>query len=140
MDGDGRARVSQADYEALAEFRLALRLFTDFSRQAARREGLPPMQHQALLAIRGAPLGQQVSIGSLAKSLCSKPQSTSELVTRMERDGLVTRRTNHEDARQIWLEITPRGLAVLDRLSSVHRNELRRLRPALERLLAQFDL
>ena len=50
--------LSQADYEALATLRYTLRKFTDFSTSAAQEAGLPPQQHQALLAIKGNRLGE----------------------------------------------------------------------------------
>lgn len=48
-------RPSTADYALLAEFRYALRRFIAFSEDAAHAIGLAPQQHQALLAIKGAP-------------------------------------------------------------------------------------
>ena len=42
-------RPSQADYEALSEFRYLIRCFLQFSQNAARAVGLTPRQHQALL-------------------------------------------------------------------------------------------
>jgi DNA-binding MarR family transcriptional regulator len=130
--------VSQPEYEALAAFRYALRKFGEFSGHAAKAAGLPALQHQALLAIRGAPGGERVTIGWLAERLCSKPQSTSELVSRMERHGLVVRHNSTTDGRQVWVELTELGQELLRRLSSVHREELRRLRPELEKLLQKL--
>ena len=129
------SEVTQTEYEALAAFRYALRKFTQFSGHAAKEAGLPPQQHQALLAIRGIADGQRVTVGWLAERLCSKPQSTSELVSRMERQGLVVRHNSTTDGRQVWVELTETGQELLRRLSSVHREELRRLRPELEKLL-----
>jgi DNA-binding MarR family transcriptional regulator len=127
--------VSQEDYETLAEFRYALRKFTEFSGLAAKAVGLPPQQHQAMMAIRGTPKGSRVTVGWLAERLCSKPQSTSELLSRMERQGLVVRHSSTTDGRQVWVELTDSGRAILDGLASVHREELRRVRPELEKLL-----
>ncbi|MDW4691806.1 MarR family transcriptional regulator, partial [Escherichia coli] len=63
-----RKRVpSQADYEALSQFRYLIRCFMEFSQEAAKAEGLTPRQHQALLAIRGFPGGGPVTIGDLAE-------------------------------------------------------------------------
>src|SRR5205085_85343 len=53
-------RPSQADYEALSEFRYLIRCFLQFSQNAARAVGLTPHQHQALLAIKGFPVGHAV--------------------------------------------------------------------------------
>jgi hypothetical protein len=50
-----RGAVATANYEALAEFRYALRKFQAFSEDAAVRSGLTSQQNQALLSIKGAP-------------------------------------------------------------------------------------
>lgn len=129
------AKVSQKDYEALASFRYALRKFMRFSEQAARAAGLSPQQHQALLAVRGFPHGQKVTVGELAERLCSKPQSTSELVSRLQKQGFVSRDASDADGRQVFVTLTTAGKDVLRRLSSTHRQELLRLGPELKELL-----
>lgn len=43
--------LSTADYAAIGAFRFQLRQFLAFSAASARAAGLPPQQHQALLAI-----------------------------------------------------------------------------------------
>lgn len=129
------SRVSQKDYEALAEFRYALRKFLHFSEQAARNAGLSPQQHQALLAIRGYSSREDVTVGLLAERLCSKPQSTSELVSRLQKQGLVTREISQTDGRQVLIRLTESSEEVLRRLSEAHREELRRLSPELKGLL-----
>ena len=56
-------RPSHADYEALSEFRYLIRCFLQFSQNAARAVGLTPRQHQALLTIKGFPVGRTVTQG-----------------------------------------------------------------------------
>jgi DNA-binding MarR family transcriptional regulator len=111
----------------------------EFSDRAAKDAGLQPLQHQALLAIRGMPVGEKVTIGELARRLCSKPQSTSELVSRMQQQGLLLRHTDLADGRKVWVEITDWGLEVLEKLSSAHRDVFRRLRPRFEKVLQSLE-
>lgn len=127
--------LTQKDYEGLANLRFALRRFERFSEQEARRAGLSPQQHQALLAIRGFPLGEKVSVGALAERLCSRPQSTSELLTRLARLGLITREPSAGDGRQVEIGLTSQGEEILRTLSSVHRSELQRVGVRLKALL-----
>ena len=89
--------LTKAEYEALAAFRRALRQFTAFSAEAARKAGLTPQQHQALLAIKGAPGREMLAVGEIAEALCLRPHSAVELVDRMAELGLVQR---HADARR----------------------------------------
>ncbi len=128
----------EVDYAALADFRHALRQFLVFSERHAAEHGLTAQQHQALLAIRGAP-SEAVTIGYVADRLAIKPHSASGLVERLEALGLVARSASKNDRRQALIELTPRSRALLDQLSATHREELRRLRPMLTALLARLD-
>lgn len=118
------------DYAALAEFRFALRRFQVFSETMAAEAGLTPKQHQALLAIR-AVAPDDATVGYVAERLIVKPHSASELVDRLEAQGLVRRELTQSDRRRALLRLTPRSLEMLSGLSAVHREELRRLQPLL---------
>ncbi|TGX40164.1 MarR family transcriptional regulator [Sphingomonas naasensis] len=126
------------DYAALSDFRHALRCFLLFSEEHAAEHGLTPQQHQALLAIRGAP-DAQVTIGFIAERLVIKPHSASGLVDRLRALGLVTRVTAAQDRRQALIALTPLSRALLARLSATHQEELRRLRPMFTALLTRLD-
>ncbi|WP_340265959.1 MarR family winged helix-turn-helix transcriptional regulator [Sphingobium mellinum] len=136
MSGDNRA-LNDADYFALAEFRFALRQFQAFSDERAAEVGLTPQQHQALLALRAASV-EEATVGFVAKRLLLKPHSATGLVDRLEKLGLVTRGSTDADRRRAQLQLTPRALDLLARLSAAHRDEIRRLRPLLDQLLARF--
>ncbi|WP_333605641.1 MarR family winged helix-turn-helix transcriptional regulator [Novosphingobium sp.] len=131
------APLDDGDYAALADFRAALRGFLAFSEARAGEVGLAPQQHQALLAIRGAPAGQ-ATIGYLAERLILKPHSASELVSRLEALDLIERRTAEGDRRRTLLMLTGRAKVLLAELSATHREEIRRLKPLLLDLLDRF--
>ncbi|MGE0398453.1 MAG: MarR family transcriptional regulator, partial [Kofleriaceae bacterium] len=61
-----REKLTDAEYQALAELRYRLRTFLAFSENEARSVGLEPRQHQLLLAIRGLPAGERPTIRTLA--------------------------------------------------------------------------
>ena len=130
-------RPRDADYARLARFRYALRAFAAFSECQAADCGLTPQQHQALLAIRGAPPGA-ATVGHVAERLILKPHSATGLVDRLEALGLVTREASPRDRRQALLVLTPRAHDLLTRLGRVHREEILRIRPALIDLLEQM--
>ncbi len=65
--------IRDTDYQRLAAFRHALRRFLAFSEAAARGAGITPQQHQALLAIKGAPDPAAVTVGDLAQQLLLQP-------------------------------------------------------------------
>jgi DNA-binding MarR family transcriptional regulator len=132
------APIRKDEYEALAEFRHALRQFLHFSERAAEQAGLAPQQHQALLAIMGFPGREQVTIGELAERLQIRHHSAVGLVDRLVAQGLVTREHSAGDRRQVYVALSEHGLALLEQLSTAHREELRRLGPQWRALLEQI--
>lgn len=130
--------LTKAEYEALAAFRRALRQFTAFSADAARKAGLTPQQHQALLAIKGAPGREMLAVGEIAEALCLRPHSAVELVDRMAELGLVERHADADDHRRVWVRLTTIGEDVLARLSAEHLRELQAIGPGLARMLERF--
>jgi DNA-binding MarR family transcriptional regulator len=132
-------KITQAHYEMLAALRYELRRFLHFSQEAAHAAGIPPQQHQALLAIKGFRGRDYVSIRELAERLQLKHHSTVGLVDRLGRRGLVCRRPSQADRRRVEVSLTARGEALLARLSAAHLEELRQIRPELRRLLDSMD-
>lgn len=126
------------DYRLLAEFRRLLARFLAFSERAAKEKGLEPRQHQALLAIKGHPRGAPISVGDLAEWLGIRHHSAVELAGRLAASGYLARTADPKDKRRILLSLTGKGERVLAALSSVHREELRRLSPLLKPLIAQL--
>lgn len=122
----------------LAEFRYALRQFIHFSEAAAQAAGITAQQHQALLAIKGFPGRDSVTVGELAERLQLRHHSAVGLVDRLVAEKLVARAPSTEDRRRVFIQLTSRGESVLAKLSSVHRQQLRRMGPDLGRLLKQL--
>ena len=130
--GSGRKRLpTQTDYEALSEFRYLIRCFLEFSQDAAKAVGLAPMQHQALLAIRGYPGGVPIAIGDLAERLRVKHHTAVGLIDRLAAAKLVERVADPEDQRRVLLRLTERAERHLAELSAVHLDELSRIEPLL---------
>jgi DNA-binding MarR family transcriptional regulator len=127
--------VSQAEYEALADFRQAVREFLRFSETAAAAAGLTPRQHQALLALRGSRGTALLSVGDLAGRLYVRHHSAVGLVDRLAALGLVERRPGKPDRRRVLVALTAGGRRLLARLSAAHREELRQLGPRLRSAL-----
>ena len=128
-------RLTAMDYAAIAAFRLELRRFLLFSETAAARLGLPPQQHQALLAIAGHAGAGRPSVGTIAQQLLIAPHTAAELVSRMVQAGLVTKAAAPEDQRRIELSLTPKADRKLRQLTAAHLHELENLEPALSRAL-----
>jgi len=131
-------KLETRDYALLADFRFALRSFLYFSESAAQKCGLTAKHYQAMLALRGCPAGQRVTINDLAQQLLIRHNSAVGLVDRLQMQGLVAREASDEDKRKVHLRLTAKGGRVLERLAGVHREELRRIGPQLEQLVQQI--
>ena len=131
-------KLSKVQYENLAAFRYALRQFLRFSDDAAPRAGITPQQHQALLAIKGYPGRDIVTVGELAERLQLRHHSTVELLDRLVDLKLVVREPSTTDRRQVHVRLTARGERILNGLSSAHEEQLRRIGPQLSGLLEQL--
>jgi DNA-binding MarR family transcriptional regulator len=127
--------LSKSQYETLAAFRYALRQFLHFSDEAASNAGITPQQHQALLAIKGFPGRETVSVGELADRLQLRHHSVVGLIDRLALEKLVSRIASTEDRRRVLIRLTNRGEDLLNKLSAVHREQLRRIGPKLSHLL-----
>jgi DNA-binding MarR family transcriptional regulator len=132
-------QLVQAEYEALAAFRYALRKFIHFSETAAQAAGVTPQQHQALLAIKGFPGRDRVTVSELAERLQLRHHSAVGLIDRLVVEKLVARAPSHEDRRQVLIQLTRRGESTLEKLSSMHRQQLKRIGPELTRLLQELN-
>ena len=133
-----RKPISKSQYENLAAFRFALRKFLRFSEDAAGAAGLTPQQHQALLAIKGFPGRDHVTVGELAERLQIKHHSAVGLIDRLVLEDLVERDASAEDRRQVHISLTTRGEGMLEGLSSMHREQLRLIGPELSSLLQRL--
>jgi DNA-binding MarR family transcriptional regulator len=127
------------DYAALAEFRYQLRKFLAFSEAAARKAGLTPQQHQALLAIKGFSSPESISVGDLARFLLIRHHTAVELMDRMTKLGLLSRIVDDDDGRRVLVKLTRQGEQKLRTLSKIHFEELASASPALTRILRSFQ-
>ena len=119
------------DFQALAEFRYNIRRFMRVSEQILRPAGLKPQQYQLMLHIKCLPEEKHATIGEIAERLQIQHHSTVELADRMTTRGLIKRKRDAEDRRQVILELTPKGEKILREMASLHRDELRSTAPAL---------
>jgi DNA-binding MarR family transcriptional regulator len=131
--------LTTGQYAAIAAFRYELRRFLAFSEEAAAAAGLPPQQHQALLAIAGHQGTEPPSVGDIAEQLLVAPHTATELVSRMVAAGLLTKALSQQDRRRAELALTEKAAVLLRRLTEAHLHELKNLEPALLRALGRLD-
>jgi DNA-binding MarR family transcriptional regulator len=131
-------RLAGAEYERLAAFRHSLRRFLHFSESAAGEMGITAQQYHALLVVRVSSDAHPPAINDLAGQLLIKHNSAVGLVDRLVDQGLLVRKPALDDARKVHLTLTEKGSRVLERLALMHREELVRAGPRMEKLLRQI--
>jgi len=117
-----------------AELRASLRKFLRASERVAREEGLTPSRYLLLLMIQSADNGRS-TVTELADRMQLTQSTVTELVTRAETAGLVSRTQSADDARVFWLELTDEGQNRLARAverNGAERNRLIQLLHAVE--------
>lgn len=123
--------ITKAEFEALANFRYAIRRFLRFSELEARKARVTPQQYQLLLAIKGYPDRERATVSELAERLQMRQHSMVGLIDRTEAQGLVRRETGTVDRRQVYIHLTSEGEELLRKLAVIHRRELRAMSEAL---------
>jgi DNA-binding MarR family transcriptional regulator len=126
--------LEETDYRQLLQFRTGLRRFLHWSEEQAEKVGLTPAQHQLLLAVRGHAGEQGPTIGDVAGYLMLRHHSAVGLVDRAVRAELVERREDPGDRRVVRLRLTAAGGHILQQLSALHLEEIRRLAPSIQEI------
>jgi DNA-binding MarR family transcriptional regulator len=111
--------------------------------------GLTPTQLLMLVRLKRSSEG--LSGAELARAAGVRPQSITDLVGPLERDGLITRRESPEHKRILKITLSPAGEHLLERafpvtqqleqdlLGNLEAAELERLREGLLKLLANAE-
>src|SRR2546430_17703673 len=96
-------------------YTLSLHDALPISRELRREKiaGVSPHQVGLLVAIKYAP---GVTVGELAAEERVSTAALSKRVSRLERDGLVTRTQEEADRRRVWLTLTDAGHRALRRV------------------------
>ncbi len=89
------------------------------------------MQHQLLLGVAGFTGRGWATISELAEFLQTRHNAVVALVQRGARGGLVRKEPGPGDRRFVRVRLTPRGERLLERLATVHLDEIRRIRTQL---------
>ena len=113
------------DYEALANFRYAMRKFLSFSKRALAAEGMSPEQYEALLALKAFAGATGLTITQLSERLQVKHHTAVGLVDRLEALGFVRRKSGVTDRRHVYVRLTAVGARTLSKVAILHREEMR---------------
>ena len=134
-----KSKLTDADYEHLAELRYGLRRFLHWSEQQARRAGITPTQHQLLLAIRSSRDPRGATVGEVAEVLIIRHHSAVGLIDRAQEAGLIVRERDPDTQSVVHLKLTDFGALTLSSLSEVHLRELAQLAPTMQALFGELS-
>ena len=127
--------VSASEAVPVAEFRAALRGFMRTSERNARAAGLTPQRYLLLLMIKGSPDGSERStVTDLAERLQLAQSTVTELVSRAEEVGLISRERSSDDGRIAFLRLTEEGERRLAQVFTSNARERQTLGRAFEQL------
>lgn len=106
----GSHEYDALEREVLRSLRRIIQAVDLHGRRLSARHGLTGPQNICLREIqrRGS-----LNPGQLARAVALKPPTVSGILDRLEARGLVTRRRRHDDKRQVRVELTSTGEAVL---------------------------
>lgn len=117
MPGQQLSPVHAAAWRSFLEAHAAV---TDaLSRELEEERGLPLPWYDVLVQLQEAPRGE-LRMAELARSVLLSKSGLTRLIDRMERDGLVERRTCVDDGRGLLAVMLPKGRDVLRKAAPVH--------------------
>src|SRR5438034_4918067 len=100
-----QSRPPHVDYQALADLRYQIRRFLRMREVAARAAGVAPQQYLLLLQVKGLRGRELPTIGALAERLQTQHHNTVQLVDRLVARGMVARRRDARDLREVLVEL-----------------------------------
>ena len=130
MSDDEAVVIDESLYEALADFRYALRQFLAFSEATTHAAGVTPQQYQALLVIK-THSGETIMIRDLAGQMLLQHHGAVQLIDRLVSAELVERRQSPTDGRSVLVAMTAKGRKILAQLAANHVKELLKQEPLL---------
>lgn len=131
-------RVTENEYEHLADLRAGIRGYLAWAEQTAKEHDLTPAQVQLALAIRshGDPEGPTMT--ELADTLLLRHHSAVGLVDRAVENGMVRRERDSENASKVHVVLTSEGARRLEVLSRLHLKWLAEHGGAMARTWSSF--
>ena len=126
-----RTATTQLDYRALADLRYQIRRFLRVREVAARAAGVEPQQYVVLLQIKGLEGHEAATLSVLAERLQIRHHAVVQLVDRLVSGGMVERRRDGRDRREVVVRLRPAGEKVLRRLAGYSLAELTTEAPSL---------
>jgi DNA-binding MarR family transcriptional regulator len=102
-------------FYGVAQARYVLRKVFRLVEEEAKRAGIDPLAHQALIQIHGSEAGT-LRVKDVAERLDITPAFASSLVKSLAVKGLIATKRDAEDSRVAWVRLTKEGRTMLHRI------------------------
>jgi len=129
------APTEPSGFEFSAHLLLALIRCQTVTEDLLAEFGVSPRRYQTLLLLDLCKDEDGMTVGALGARLSIARHTCSELLKRMEEDGLVARRRDAEDLRVVHIHLAEQGRALLARVANADLRRLDQARADLEALL-----
>jgi DNA-binding MarR family transcriptional regulator len=96
-----------------------------------REHGLEPGWHDVLATLRRSGPPFRLRPSEFTRALMLTSSGTTKRLDRLEHAGLIERAPDPDDRRGVNISLTPKGRALIDRLTEAHMENERRLLGAL---------
>jgi len=102
-------------FHGVAAARYVLRKVFRLVEEEAKRAGIDPLAHQALIQIYGSEKGA-LRVKEVAERLDISPAFSSSLVKMLVKKNYVTRERDKADSRVAWVKVTKKGRDTLHKI------------------------
>ena len=119
----------------ITQLRLLLSKFQSVTDWLSAEFSISPRRYQALLVLWTNDQNGGVIISELGKSLGIQRNTCTELLHRMEADGLVSRERQAADRRVIKVSLTPEGRSQVAKIAAADRQRLAAMEQEVRTLL-----
>lgn len=107
--------------------------------QSLKKHEITEQQYNVLRILRGFRSEAPLSIGFIKERMLDKDSDVSRIVDRLYEKEMVSRKENAADRRQKDIEITAKGLSMLDSMFECERNADKLLNNLSEEEIKEFN-
>jgi len=107
--------------------------------QSLKKHEITEQQYNVLRILRGFRADAPLSIGFIKERMLDKDSDVSRIVERLFEKAMVSRKENSADRRQKDIEITAKGLLLLDSMLDCERHADKLLKNLTEEEIQEFN-
>jgi DNA-binding MarR family transcriptional regulator len=119
----------------IARLRMILSKFQSVTDWIVETFNVSPRRYQTLLVLRMNEQNGGMAITEVGEAIGIKRNTCTELLNRMESDGLVERNRQQEDRRVVKISLTGQGRALVTRIAEADRKRLAEIEQEMRVLL-----